>query len=130
MPRRQLEQIIRASGAITGASEIAIIGSQAILGAYPDAPAPLSDSIAADVFTLRDPRAATLIDGSIGEGSSLSDELCTRCEQQLGRVASQYAGQARPPARAQAPGLSSSGRDEQPRGRTAVISFPARSAAR
>lgn len=31
MTRRQLEHIIRASGAITGASEIAIIGSQAIL---------------------------------------------------------------------------------------------------
>lgn len=69
MQRHELEHLIRASGAITGADEIIVIGSQAILGAVPNAPATLLRSCEADVFTLRDPRDADLIDGSIGEGS-------------------------------------------------------------
>ena len=69
MQRHELEHLIRASGAITGADEIIVIGSQAILGAVPHAPASLLRSSEADVFTLRDPKDADLIDGSIGEGS-------------------------------------------------------------
>jgi len=69
MQRPQLEHIIRAAAGITGASEFVIIGSQAVLGQFPDAPAELLVSIEADVFTLRDPADADLIDGSIGEGS-------------------------------------------------------------
>ena len=69
MKRSELEHILRASAAITGASEFVVIGSQAILGQYPDAPAPLVVSIEADVFSLRSPKDAELIDGSIGEFS-------------------------------------------------------------
>lgn len=69
MQRQQLEHIIRAAAGITGAQEFIIIGSQAVLGQFPDAPAELLVSIEADVFTLRDPADANLIDGSIGEGS-------------------------------------------------------------
>jgi hypothetical protein len=69
MTREQLEHIIRAAGAITGASEIVVIGSQAVLGQHPQAPMPLTQSIEADVFTFRDPEDATLIDGTIGEES-------------------------------------------------------------
>jgi len=69
MHRSHLEHIIRASSAITGATEIVVIGSQAILAQFPDAPADLLVSIEADVFTLRSPTDAELIDGSIGEGS-------------------------------------------------------------
>jgi hypothetical protein len=69
MRRSQLEHIIRAAAGITGAQELVIIGSQAVLGQFPDAPAELLVSIEADVFTLRDPADADLIDGSIGEGS-------------------------------------------------------------
>src|SRR5207249_805484 len=69
MQRPQLEHIIRAAAAITGAQEFIIIGSQAVLGQFPDAPLELLVSIEADVFTLRDPADADLIDGSIGEGS-------------------------------------------------------------
>lgn len=69
MTRAQLEHIIRASGAITGATEIVIIGSQAVHAQFPDAPLPLSESIEADVFTFRDPADAEVIDGSIGEES-------------------------------------------------------------
>jgi hypothetical protein len=69
MRRPQLEHVIRAAAGITGATEIVIIGSQAVLGQFPDAPSDLLVSIEADVFTLRDPADADLIDGSIGEGS-------------------------------------------------------------
>lgn len=69
MQRPQLEHIIRAAAAITGAQEFIIIGSQAVLGQFPGAPAELLVSMEADVFTLRNPADADLIDGSIGEGS-------------------------------------------------------------
>jgi hypothetical protein len=69
MQRPQLEHIIRASAAITGATEIVVIGSQAVLGQFPDAPAELLVSIEADVFTFSNAGDADLIDGSIGEGS-------------------------------------------------------------
>jgi hypothetical protein len=69
MQRSQLEHVIRAAAAITGARELIIIGSQAVLGQYPQAPAELVASMEADVFTLRDPADADLIDGTIGEGS-------------------------------------------------------------
>ena len=73
MQRHQLEHLIRAAGAITGADEIVVIGSQAILGARPDAHDSLLRSVEADMFTFRDPRDADLIDGSIGEGSPFHD---------------------------------------------------------
>lgn len=41
MTRRELEHIIRAGAAIVGDSHLVVIGSQAILGQYPDAPAEL-----------------------------------------------------------------------------------------
>jgi hypothetical protein len=67
MRRIDLEHIIRASGAITGAPEIVIVGSQSILGQIPNASAPLLRSMEADVFTFRSPDDALLIDGTIGE---------------------------------------------------------------
>ncbi len=69
MQRAQLEHIIRAAAAITGTSEIVVIGSQAVLGQFPNAPADLVTSTEADVFTFRNPQDADLIEGSIGEGS-------------------------------------------------------------
>jgi len=69
MQRHQLEHIIRASAAITGADRFVIVGSQAVLGQFPNAPAELLRSIEADLFSLRDQADSDLIDGSIGEGS-------------------------------------------------------------
>ena len=51
MQRDQLEHIIRAAWAITGAREIVVLGSQAVLGQHPDAPEELRVSIEADVLT-------------------------------------------------------------------------------
>ena len=69
MHRQQLEHIIRAAAGITGAAEFVIVGSQSVLGQFPQAPAELLISIEADVFSLRNPADNDLIDGSIGEGS-------------------------------------------------------------
>jgi hypothetical protein len=69
MQRQQLEHIIRAAAGITGSTEFVIVGSQAILGQFPQAPAEFLVSIEADVFSLRHPADTDLIDGTIGEGS-------------------------------------------------------------
>lgn len=62
-----MEHIIRASGGITGCREILVLGSQAILGSFPDAPEALLVSIEADISPLDDPEKADLIDACIGE---------------------------------------------------------------
>jgi hypothetical protein len=69
MKRRDLEHIIRAAADIADDDEIIVIGSQAVLGQFPDAPAALCVSAEADVFPKNKPDRADLIDGSIGEGS-------------------------------------------------------------
>lgn len=69
MKRSQLEHLIRAAADIADDDEIVVIGSQAILGQFPDAPPELLVSVEADVYPRRHPERADLIDGSIGEGS-------------------------------------------------------------
>jgi hypothetical protein len=67
--REQLEHIIRAAATIAVDDEIIVIGSQAVLGQFPDAPRELLVSMEADVYPKNQPERADLIDGSIGEGS-------------------------------------------------------------
>lgn len=67
MNRQQLEHVIRASANIAEDDDIVVIGSQAILGQYPDAPAELLQSTEADVYPRNKPERWELIDGSIGE---------------------------------------------------------------
>jgi hypothetical protein len=69
MTRGQLEHVIRASGAIAEVDRLVILGSQAILGAFPDAPAELLTSLEADIYPPDRIERADLIDGSIGEDS-------------------------------------------------------------
>jgi len=69
MTRAELEHVIRAAADIADDEEIVVIGSQSILGQFPDAPASLRASVEADVFPKNRPERADLIDGSIGEGS-------------------------------------------------------------
>lgn len=59
--------MLRASGSISGCRELIVIGSQAILGACPEAPAELLVSQEVDLYPLHAPEKADLIDGSIGE---------------------------------------------------------------
>lgn len=67
MKRDQLEHIIRAACAIVDDDEVVVIGSQAILAQYPDAPAELTQSLEADVYPKHHPERAELIDGALGE---------------------------------------------------------------
>ena len=69
MKRSELEHLIRAAGSIADDQEIVVIGSQSILGQFPNAPSALLVSAEADLFPLNHPELADLIDGSIGEGS-------------------------------------------------------------
>jgi hypothetical protein len=73
MRRSELEHLIRASGDIADDDEIIIIGSQAILGQFPDAPARLLSSMEADVYPRNYPEQADKVDGAIGEGSSFHE---------------------------------------------------------
>ncbi|MEX0733550.1 MAG: DUF6036 family nucleotidyltransferase [Steroidobacteraceae bacterium] len=73
MKRSELEHVIRAVGAIADDREVVVIGSQAILGQFPNAPAALLASAEADVFPLNRPELADLIEGSIGEGSAFHE---------------------------------------------------------
>lgn len=69
MKRTELEHILRAAGDIADDDEIIVIGSQSILGQFPDAPAELCVSVEADVYPKNFPTRWDLIDGCIGEGS-------------------------------------------------------------
>ena len=69
MKRPDLEHIIRAAGSIVASDDIVVVGSQAVLGQFPDAPVELLVSDEADVFPLHQPERSDLIDGAIGEGS-------------------------------------------------------------
>lgn len=73
MRRSELEHLIRASGDIADDDEIIIIGSQAILGQFPDAPARLLSSMEADVYPRNYPEKADKVDSAIGEGSSFHE---------------------------------------------------------
>lgn len=75
MKRSELEHLIRAAGTIADDAEIVIIGSQAILGQFPDAPPVLLVSAEADLYPLNHPELADLIDGRIGEGSRFHEEF-------------------------------------------------------
>jgi hypothetical protein len=69
MTRLQLEHLIRAAADIADDEEIIVIGSQAILGQFPNAPASMRVSAEADLYPRHHPERADLIDGSIGEVS-------------------------------------------------------------
>jgi hypothetical protein len=67
MNRAALEHILRAAAAVADEREIVVIGSQAVLGQFPNAPEALLVSIEADVFPRHAPHKSDLIDGAIGE---------------------------------------------------------------
>ena len=69
MKRHELEHILRASAAILGDTEFIVIGSQSILGAYPEADGPLATSLEADLYPINHPDRAEILSATIGEGS-------------------------------------------------------------
>jgi hypothetical protein len=75
MRRDQLEHLIRAAAAVSGEREIVIVGAAAILGAVPDAPPELTQTMEADLYPLNAPRLADVIDGAIGELSPFHEHF-------------------------------------------------------
>lgn len=69
MRRTEFEHVIAASANATGQDEFVVVGSQAILGTHPAAPARMLVSIEVDIYPLHDPDGADAIDGSLGDGS-------------------------------------------------------------
>jgi Nucleotidyltransferase of unknown function (DUF6036) len=69
MNRAELEHIIRAAGGITGQSDLVVVGSQALLAQFPNAPAALLASMEADIYPRHRPDLSIQIDGAIGERS-------------------------------------------------------------
>jgi hypothetical protein len=70
MNRAALEHILRAAAAIAKERDLMVIGSQSVLGQFPEAPAALLASIEADVYPRYAPAKSNLIDGAIGELSA------------------------------------------------------------
>lgn len=88
MTRKELEHIIRAAGAIADVKELIILGSQSILGQFPDIPESLTESSAsempviieqqdilfrsveADIMVEDSNEKSEMIEGAIGELSS------------------------------------------------------------
>lgn len=67
MTRSEPEHLVRAAAEIANDREIVIVGSQSVLGQFPDAPSDLLVSGEADLYPRHFPERADLIDGSIGE---------------------------------------------------------------
>ncbi len=72
MKRADLEHILRASKGITGETEFIVVGSQCILGAHPDAPKVLRQSVEADLYPQQRPELSEMIEGSLGRYSQFN----------------------------------------------------------
>ncbi len=75
MKRSDLEHILRASKGVTGETEFIVIGSQAILGPFPDAPRALRQSMEANLYPRYRPDMAELIEGSLGRYSQFDQTI-------------------------------------------------------
>lgn len=70
MDRTALEHVLRAAAEIANEREFVVIGSQAVLGQFPNAPRALLASIEVDVYPRYAPEKSDMIDGAIGELST------------------------------------------------------------
>ena len=73
MTREQLEHVLRAAAAISNELSFVVVGSQAVLLSFPNAPAELLRSREVDLYPALRPERADLIDGAIG-AMSMFDE--------------------------------------------------------
>jgi hypothetical protein len=72
MKRADLEHVLRASKDVTGETEFIVIGSQSILGRFPDAARALRESLEADLYPKFKPELSELIEGSLGRYSQFN----------------------------------------------------------
>lgn len=75
MKRAELEHIIRAAGTIARVQQLIIVGSQSILGKYPEAEGILVFSMEADIYPPEDLKMSDVIDGCIGELSPFHEQF-------------------------------------------------------
>lgn len=73
MKRVELEHVLRVSAAITLDNSFVVVGSQAVLLEFPDAPAELLLSNELDLYPALHPERSELIDGAIGQLSMFHD---------------------------------------------------------
>lgn len=73
MKRADLEHLIRAAATIADDDELIVVGSQAVLAQFPNAPEEMLRSDEADIYPKNRPERWELIDGAIGELSSFHD---------------------------------------------------------
>lgn len=69
MRHKDLQHVVAAAARIVGEEEWVVIGSQSILGTYPDAPPDLLHSMEADLYPRQAPDKADVIEGVLGDGS-------------------------------------------------------------
>src|SRR4051794_10388561 len=69
MRREDLHHVVAAAAHIVGESEFIVVGSQSILGSFPDAPEALLRSQEADIYPRHAPEKAINIEGALGDGS-------------------------------------------------------------
>ena len=70
MKLSEVEHVLRAAAEVTQEKEFICLGSQAILGQFPDAPRELRVSMELDLYPKAHPEKSDLIDGALGELSS------------------------------------------------------------
>jgi hypothetical protein len=73
MKRSEVDHVLRAAAAITQETTFFVVGSQAILMQFPQAPAELTASRELDLYPALNPEKADLIDGAIGALSSFDE---------------------------------------------------------
>lgn len=73
MNRADFEHVIAAAANVVGVDAFVVIGSQAILGPFPDAPASLLRSAEVDIYPAAEPDRAIEVDGSLGDGSAFHE---------------------------------------------------------
>jgi hypothetical protein len=64
------DHVLAAAAQVSEEDDLVVIGSQAILGSHPEAPASLLVSLEVDVYPRSSPEKADLIDGALGDGSA------------------------------------------------------------
>jgi hypothetical protein len=70
MRRTDLEHVIRAAAAISGEREFVVVGASSLLASFPAPPEELQRTRDVDLYPLRAPELAEVIDGAIGELSA------------------------------------------------------------
>lgn len=73
MKRSEVEHVLRVAAAIAQENSFVVVGSQAILMAFPHAPNELRVSRELDLYPALHPEKADLIDGAIGAMSSFDE---------------------------------------------------------